>query len=168
MILYRQLKYPYYMIWYHTIYQHHMISAWWDMMPGWCIIVMRVDLYDIKPRNISIIWCISAIWYISMTWHDSSMIYYSVSNLGNWYHDFSAFWSFGELALRCSSVRCFGVWGFHQTMQSYWRDYRYERFRTTKKSKILSRRNFSSLLVRNDTTQLGASFIVDVYLLLRF
>ena len=27
---------------------------------------------------------------------------------------------------------------------------------------------FSSLLVRNDTTQLGASFIVDVYLLLRF
>ena len=123
-------------IWYDTT---QYISMTWYQHDGiWCqdsvdknIIVMRV--YGIKTIYISIIWCIRAVRYISMTWHDSSMIWYSVSSLGSWYHDFSVFWPFGVLALRCPGVWYFCVWGFHQTMQSEWRNHSYERFRTTKR-----------------------------------
>ena len=134
------------------------ISAWhdicmqaicWDMMSGRSIIVMRV--YDIKTRYISIIWCISAIWYICMTWHDSSMIWYSVSNLGSWYHDFSVFWPFSVLALRCSGVRCLG---FSPNNAVILKRLKLRAISKNKKSKILSRGSFSSPLVRNDTTQL--------------
>ena len=76
------------MVWYCTT-ERNMISVWWDIMPGWCIITMKV--YDITIRYISITWCISARWYISMTWHDSSMNWYRASN----YHDFLVFWPFG-------------------------------------------------------------------------
>ena len=111
MILYQQLKYPYHMIWYHTIYQHGMISAWWDVMPGWCIIVMRV--YDIKTIYISIIWCIRAIWYISMTWHDMTAVLYNIPSQA-WVagimtfrcFDPSVCWSFGAPVF---SVSAFGV-----------------------------------------------------------
>ena len=110
MILYQQLAYQCYMIWYHIQYISLIWSAWLDMMPKWCIIIMKV--YDIKMRYISIKWCMSAIWYISMTWHDSSMKRYSVSNLCNWYQDFSVCWPFG--------VPVFGVSAFRVLTRQCW------------------------------------------------
>ena len=147
----------------------HNISAWHDISMMWYD--ARMVYYcneSIWYQNISVLYDVSERYDISV-WHDTTAV---------WYNILSQAWITGVMTYRCFQPSAcwpfgapvFGVWGFHKKMQSYWRYYTgsYERFRTTKKSNMLSRGSFSSLLVRNDTTQLGASFIVDVYLLLRF
>ena len=59
----------------------HNISAWHDismmgyMMPGWCIIVMRV--YDIKTIYISVLYDVSE-WYDISVWHDTTAVWYNI------------------------------------------------------------------------------------------
>ena len=102
------------------IYKYDIVSAidisvLYDMIP--CNISARYDISMMGYDARMVCYYTESIWYQDtiyqyymmyqcdminqyMTWHDSSMIWYSVSNLCNWYHDFSVFdpsvfWPFG-------------------------------------------------------------------------
>ena len=93
----------------------------------------------ISRQDISVLYDVSVLYDISV-WHDTTAVWCDILSqtcttgiMTFRCVDPSVCWPFGVLALLCSGVRCFGVWGFHQTMQSHWRDYSYMLFRTTKK-----------------------------------
>ena len=128
-------------IWYQDeIYQYYMMYQ--------CDMIYQLDMTRQQ-------------WYDISIWHDTTAVWYNIWNLCNWYHDFSVFWPFGVLALRCSGVR-----GFDQTIRSYCRDYSYERFRTTKRVRYCQ----GEVSPRNECAMIRHMFALAscVYLLLRF
>ena len=143
-------------IWYDTT--QYISMTWYQHDRIWCQDGVYFQWeYMISRQDISALYDVSVRYDISV-WHDTTAV---------WYDILSQTCVTGIMTFRCLTLRCVGpsvlrcsVFG-DQTMRSYERDYSYKRFRT-KKSEILSRGSFSSLLMRNDTTHFRVSLIDDV------